>query len=232
MTAIYGYVSKKDKFGVLAADNLESKHNIRVDKISYVGNRYAIAICGSDSISEIIDPISYLSEFEKHDKYNDVESLLKKITDLAKYYSKVTHGVIKEKLTDAEYALLLKNRPELIILDYVEFTIHRAIITIYPPEEIKDELNYVLCRDRRLIPFALANKQSLNIVFNETRITEDPAKYFRELIEKDKSDEPSLIGEVGSMFVFSGGKAFSYSCYSSPLDLMQENFKQLSRFCL
>lgn len=217
MTAIYAYASKKNKFAVLAADNMESISGTFVDKIYFLENRYAVGICGLETIIFPISAIDVMSGYSNYVKHSDVYSLAHEIANLAEFYCENTQDEYLRKPDNRKKA---ENNPvELIILDYEILKLYSVNIgVLYPSENIEKEpiINQLDFDEMHLFALAVdANNNKKSLLVDEVSIMKSPKEYFENKISIDKNTLSGAIGDLGSIFISKNKLYENHSCFPS-----------------
>ncbi len=214
MTAIYGYVSIKNRFGVLAADDLEANRQVRVDKIKYVDKRFALAASGSDMIMNVLDSLFYLSETTRYKKYNNLSVLVSDIIKTTRYYKNATDDKINVTPN------LIANEPSLVILDTKYLTLHHLKLNgVYKTDKSLDDAKLQTLNDSELHLFALA-KSGFDALRPDNEVFTSTIPYFQRKIESDKLKYPNVVGKLGSIFVIRIKKVDYRSAFLSPTDIL------------
>ena len=230
LTAIYGFVSSRNKKAILYSDDLEINNQKQVDKVFLVGDRFAVAIFGQDMTTEAIYVVDHLLEFNKI-KISTVAEFANQVAYALQLISKHLTPRYEEALREGTLAqeawdTVTTQESGIVILDIFENKLYVANVgSCFPSINVKIPPEIETLEEERLHLFAMAaevagkkNEQLPNLAIT------DHETYFKDRIFKDHLMQPK-IGNAGAYVSADCGDITKTTVFKSAKHLIDENYK-------
>ena len=234
MTAIYSFVSQSKKVAFIAADSVDGASGQKVDKVTLVGQRFAIATYGSGVVTTALEAIVAFEAFDNVTSPEGVENILEKAWEITRklcemHYNKKREAKERGEVSDLEWRVFQSSITGIIILDCQEYKLFELKADqLFPPPTLTPFTN-IMQKESGLLhltEFArlAAGKDTENFEL-EPLDTEEILKFLKRRIERDKIKVKNL-GNLGTVVIVEEGKITYNTAFDGAMDYMTDSIRR------